>query len=308
MRQYIRLISLALLLSAGIGSVAKAASFDCNKAATETEIAICADPELSALDELMGRLWASQEREPHEVKLQANWLARRNACEGRTSCIAFNYNTHLKALTENETLKCFEHNKGLEGFADFEKIDADFNGDGTVDKARFSMSRYAEEFEIRLNVLLGPNYCVPAYSWGDGIRNLDWALGFCSSFDGLECVDGNASLNSSNNIVISIGHYGSPSHGGIPQTNGTYTVSLMSGTPKIIGYDVWPRNITGGPATGYSFNFLSNLVVESLINDAISGGNTISERTTKHDFDPVSFPNGADFDIPSTVRKYWEKR
>ena len=27
-----------------------AASFDCNKAATETEIAICSDPELSALD------------------------------------------------------------------------------------------------------------------------------------------------------------------------------------------------------------------------------------------------------------------
>ena len=49
MRQYIRLISLALLLSAGIGSVAKAASFECNKATTETEIAICSDPELSAL-------------------------------------------------------------------------------------------------------------------------------------------------------------------------------------------------------------------------------------------------------------------
>lgn len=52
MRQYIRLISLALLLSVGFGSVGNAASFDCNKATTETEIAICADPKLSALDDL----------------------------------------------------------------------------------------------------------------------------------------------------------------------------------------------------------------------------------------------------------------
>jgi uncharacterized protein len=58
MVQYIRLVSLALLLSVGVGSVAKAASFDCNKATTETEIAICSDPELSALDELMAEAYA----------------------------------------------------------------------------------------------------------------------------------------------------------------------------------------------------------------------------------------------------------
>tara|TARA_B110000208_G_scaffold147807_1_gene178309 strand:- start:305 stop:460 length:156 start_codon:yes stop_codon:yes gene_type:complete len=49
MLQYIRLFGIALLFSAGIGSVGNAASFDCNKATTETEIAICSDPELSAL-------------------------------------------------------------------------------------------------------------------------------------------------------------------------------------------------------------------------------------------------------------------
>jgi uncharacterized protein len=41
MVQYFKALGLALLLSLGIGSVGKAASFDCNKAATETEIAIC---------------------------------------------------------------------------------------------------------------------------------------------------------------------------------------------------------------------------------------------------------------------------
>ena len=51
MLQYIGSLGLALLLSVGVGSVGKAASFDCTKATTETEIAICSDPELSALDE-----------------------------------------------------------------------------------------------------------------------------------------------------------------------------------------------------------------------------------------------------------------
>ena len=49
MFQYFRLVGLALLLSAGFGSVGQAASFDCNKAITETEKAICSDPKLSSL-------------------------------------------------------------------------------------------------------------------------------------------------------------------------------------------------------------------------------------------------------------------
>jgi len=57
MLQHIRLVGLALLLSVGVGSVVQAASFDCDKATTETEIAICSDPELSALDEFMGEIY-----------------------------------------------------------------------------------------------------------------------------------------------------------------------------------------------------------------------------------------------------------
>ena len=51
LRSSIKSLALLLLLSVGMGSVGSAASFDCNKATTETEIAICTDPELSALDE-----------------------------------------------------------------------------------------------------------------------------------------------------------------------------------------------------------------------------------------------------------------
>ena len=53
MFQYFRLVGLALLLSVGAVAIGNAASFDCSKATTETEIAICADPKLSALDELL---------------------------------------------------------------------------------------------------------------------------------------------------------------------------------------------------------------------------------------------------------------
>ena len=45
MLQCVRLVGLALLLSVGFGTAAKAASFECSEAATETEIAICGDQE-----------------------------------------------------------------------------------------------------------------------------------------------------------------------------------------------------------------------------------------------------------------------
>ena len=48
--EFRRSLGVVMLPSIGMGTVVKAASFDCNKAATETEIAICSDPELSALD------------------------------------------------------------------------------------------------------------------------------------------------------------------------------------------------------------------------------------------------------------------
>lgn len=79
MLQYIRLVGLALLLSVGFGGVGSAASFDCNKAITETEIAICNDPELSALDEKMGEAWPRLS--PLFPKAnQVNWIHRRDGC------------------------------------------------------------------------------------------------------------------------------------------------------------------------------------------------------------------------------------
>ena len=92
MLQYIRLFGIALLFSAGIGSVGNAASFDCNKATTETEIAICSDPELSALDELMSKLYSQALRSndwryPEEDKDDSELIAsQRLAIRSQTQC------------------------------------------------------------------------------------------------------------------------------------------------------------------------------------------------------------------------------
>jgi len=73
MFQYLKSFSLALLLSVGIGSVGKAASFDCNKATTETEKAICNDPELSALDEILASLFQTKVSINFESELQSDY-------------------------------------------------------------------------------------------------------------------------------------------------------------------------------------------------------------------------------------------
>ena len=52
-----------------------AASFDCNKATTETEKAICADPELSALDDLLGIAWNTSKKLV-SIDSQKKWLQR----------------------------------------------------------------------------------------------------------------------------------------------------------------------------------------------------------------------------------------
>ena len=52
-----KFLLVSLVFTLGTTIAGHAASFDCNKATTETEIAICGDPELSALDEFMAELY-----------------------------------------------------------------------------------------------------------------------------------------------------------------------------------------------------------------------------------------------------------
>ena len=111
MLQYFRSLGLALLLSTAFENVAKAASFDCSKATTNTEIAICNDPELSALDERLGAAYLVAKRLNASEKTkrdQLSWLKLRDKCEN-VLCLRKKYLGRLVELKDFD----YEYRKPL---------------------------------------------------------------------------------------------------------------------------------------------------------------------------------------------------
>jgi len=136
MDHYIRSLGFALLLSVSLGSIAKAASFDCNKATTETEIAICADPELSALDEKLGEQW--RKMSPLFPTFdQLKWIAWRDTCDNSV-CIEGAIKRRLTFLHKiNKEIGQSNHLSCLVGSSNF--------------------NIYSDENGLRLLVIDGPN-------------------------------------------------------------------------------------------------------------------------------------------------------
>ena len=102
MLKRIQSLGLALLLSVGVGSVGHAASFDCSKATTETEIAICNDPELSVLDERMSKAYLKGRALGNLTRIkedQLTWIEVRNRCTNEL-CIKTSYLGRLKELED----------------------------------------------------------------------------------------------------------------------------------------------------------------------------------------------------------------
>ena len=90
-----RFLLVSLVFTLGTTSTGHAASFDCNKATTETEITICNDPELSALDDrlsdvyIRGRL-VTENVSGDNIKIKNNqitWLNKRNLCGSEIGCL-----------------------------------------------------------------------------------------------------------------------------------------------------------------------------------------------------------------------------
>lgn len=89
-------ITLAFSLWISVAAVGKAASFDCNKANTEAEMAICTNPELSALDELMSTVWRDEARTHLEAAIQKKWLNKRDECATSKRCLLEAFIERLK--------------------------------------------------------------------------------------------------------------------------------------------------------------------------------------------------------------------
>ena len=86
---------------------AEAASFDCSRARSPDEHAVCGNPVLSALDSEMGGLWYAYSRVPmlmggnaaRRDEAQA-FLERRRACGRRAGCIESVYRARIAALKQ----------------------------------------------------------------------------------------------------------------------------------------------------------------------------------------------------------------
>jgi uncharacterized protein len=96
---------LSLLTLALLASTAQAVSFDCQKAKTFTEKAICQNPELSALDdELDAEYQAVKAKGGNNKALkkqQDKWLKERDACQTE-GCVKKAYQKRIIDLTPNE--------------------------------------------------------------------------------------------------------------------------------------------------------------------------------------------------------------
>jgi len=80
---------------------AQAASFDCAKATTAVEKLICADAELSKLDDELNAAYKTalqDEKQPEAIRqAQKQWMKERNVCVD-AACVKGAYETRLKAL------------------------------------------------------------------------------------------------------------------------------------------------------------------------------------------------------------------
>lgn len=100
-------LRLAITLSglAGYSTAAGAASFDCTKAATPDEIAVCNDPTLSNLDTEMATLYGVRMEIPMLMGArgdaqdeQVDFLSTRGACGSDTTCIQNAYQARIGVL------------------------------------------------------------------------------------------------------------------------------------------------------------------------------------------------------------------
>ena len=94
----VKMIFTAFLLFKASTNSGYAASFNCADAYSETEKAICGDPYVEALDELMGILWLQNSVNHSAKQDQKSWLALRDECLSDMSCLK---NIYLDRLTDD---------------------------------------------------------------------------------------------------------------------------------------------------------------------------------------------------------------
>lgn len=88
-----------------LSCAASAASFDCAKAQTRVEKLICADAELSRLDDDLGRAWkqhlSDNKFQDQFRTTQKHWITRRNECTD-AGCLKQTYQARLEQMASGK--------------------------------------------------------------------------------------------------------------------------------------------------------------------------------------------------------------
>lgn len=92
----------------GVSLPVQAASFDCSQASTAYEKAICANPDLSALDSEMAGLWYGYKAMPLLMGASGNrqdeakaFLKSRGVCSSDVGCLTRLYDARISTLQSN---------------------------------------------------------------------------------------------------------------------------------------------------------------------------------------------------------------
>jgi len=92
--KWIFIAVISATVAAPCAGLAQGPSFDCTRAGSATELAICASPALSQKDRVISALYADLRRalgsaaKNRLVPEQRAWVATRNACGADQACIA----------------------------------------------------------------------------------------------------------------------------------------------------------------------------------------------------------------------------
>lgn len=103
-------MTVAAAFAAALASPAGAASFDCSQAKAPDEIAVCTNPDLSALDSEMGGLWFAYSQLPFLMGASGDrqdearaFLQTRAACGANVSCLRGAYTQRIATLKQEIT-------------------------------------------------------------------------------------------------------------------------------------------------------------------------------------------------------------
>ncbi|MVT64838.1 DUF1311 domain-containing protein [Bradyrhizobium pachyrhizi] len=100
---------LMTLVLVAFASAAHAASFDCRTHQKVDEVAICGDPNLSSLDEVMSRAYGRlrstlpKEEAARLKEAQVRWLNERRACASDRECLTSKYHERISDLNAQST-------------------------------------------------------------------------------------------------------------------------------------------------------------------------------------------------------------